>query len=535
MSGRQAPGKSKNHPSLLSTLSHGAGGETTEFRRTHGHLKIMTAEDATHLCSVSGTEVPRAVCEKKHSDPLNAMTTCRNCNPPSFWKIKAEENGGNGGIATSRKISFPIPKKRRKKAPDKKIDNFLAEAEADEAAALLAQADMEIEQGEEMGIVDSVDEEGQDPQGEMGDDFSSIEEADGENDTDEENLNEPVISDSRSDSEIPEKELAEGQEEWREVISPILEGNVSKSHVNDFQPDPDQPRQEFSPEAITALGKSLLEYGQVIPILAFQDEEGRRIIIDGESRWRACREMKISNIYDITVKNLKLDKFLISTICNLSREGHTYVDQARAVSKTLSIIERTTKKSGEKLSRDEIIRKIADGYGKSTAWVYQRLSISRLGPNTHKLLREEKITLSVAVEVSKADDQAEQFKMAQEIVTRRMSAKAAICYVKERIKKHNLSSITRKTERSPKDDYRILRSFANRTIDDSNIILSWGPGKIIGLFYNREDKDKKMIVERLDRAIAKLKKIRTTVHNEDSIGADVKPEVQKLWKGDDGE
>jgi len=127
-------------------------------------------------------------------------------------------------------------------------------------------------------------------------------------------------------------------------ISPILEGNVPSLLVSELVPDPDQPRQFFSEESIEELGRSILEHGQMLPAIVLI-ENGCKLILDGERRWRACKKMWIINIYAIVVESLKIDKFLLSAICNFGREDHTPVDKARAVRKSINIIEAMLKKA----------------------------------------------------------------------------------------------------------------------------------------------------------------------------------------------
>src|SRR4051794_4913681 len=52
-------------------------------------------------------------------------------------------------------------------------------------------------------------------------------------------------------------------------------------------PDPDQPRKEFSPEAIERLASSMRKFGQLQPIrVRWNEGLGRWVIIAGERRYR---------------------------------------------------------------------------------------------------------------------------------------------------------------------------------------------------------------------------------------------------------
>ncbi|MDD5032378.1 MAG: ParB N-terminal domain-containing protein [Patescibacteria group bacterium] len=321
----------------------------------------------------------------------------------------------------------------------------------------------------------------------------------------------------------------------REIISPILEGNVPSLLVDELVPDPDQPRQTFFDQDLLELGNSILENGQMIPaIILIMGNE--KLILDGERRWRSCQKVGVLNLYSIIVRDLKVDKFLLSAICNFGREGHTHIDTVRAVEKSIAIIESMAKKNNQEIPRAEVIKKVATGFCKSTTWVYQYLSFSFLDSDVQEMVRKKELPFVVGVEISKVDEPGDQIDLARKVGKKigdeGMSANFARQFVRGQIEKKRLSSITKKREHSPKDDYRILRNSVNSALDGLNIILGWGPEKIIGLFYNRKGEDKEIILERLDRTIAKLMKLRETVHNNGSIKDVVQDSVKNLWAAD---
>jgi ParB family chromosome partitioning protein len=60
--------------------------------------------------------------------------------------------------------------------------------------------------------------------------------------------------------------------------------------IESVEPDPDQPRKHFDPEALDQLAASLKSQSQLVPILAFHDPgTNKYIILDGERRFRACK------------------------------------------------------------------------------------------------------------------------------------------------------------------------------------------------------------------------------------------------------
>src|SRR5215831_4865951 len=66
--------------------------------------------------------------------------------------------------------------------------------------------------------------------------------------------------------------------------------NAAEIPLDKIDRDPDQPREEFEPEALARLADSIRTRGQLQPIRVRWDEErSSYIIVRGERRWRAAR------------------------------------------------------------------------------------------------------------------------------------------------------------------------------------------------------------------------------------------------------
>ena len=98
-------------------------------------------------------------------------------------------------------------------------------------------------------------------------------------------------------------------------------------------PDPEQPRGQFSEEALERLANSIREKGQLAPIrVRWSEETGKWIIIAGERRWRATRLAGLSTIQCYFHKEeLSRTEILEQQLIeNLLREDLTPVEEARA-------------------------------------------------------------------------------------------------------------------------------------------------------------------------------------------------------------
>jgi ParB family chromosome partitioning protein len=100
-----------------------------------------------------------------------------------------------------------------------------------------------------------------------------------------------------------------------------------------IDPDPDQPRTEFDPDAIGRLAESLETHGQLQPIsVRWSEGMGRYLIVAGERRWRAAvragRRTISAVILDPSVPQAKILEMQL--VENAMREDLQPIEQARA-------------------------------------------------------------------------------------------------------------------------------------------------------------------------------------------------------------
>jgi len=135
----------------------------------------------------------------------------------------------------------------------------------------------------------------------------------------------------------------------------------------------DQPRKRF--RGIPQLAESIRLVGQVTPIVVTRCDEPQydAELVDGERRLQACMfgKMKIRVIFG---ECRSADhRFALSLAANFCRQEHDCIEIAEAIQRLIQ--------GGRKI--DEI-RGI---FGKSTAWVYQYLSLLRLHPTVREMLK----------------------------------------------------------------------------------------------------------------------------------------------------
>lgn len=159
------------------------------------------------------------------------------------------------------------------------------------------------------------------------------------------------------------------------------ESDLKEIPISDIIRDEDQPRKEFSVEALEALASSIKEHGVLQPLVVVK-EEGKYKIVAGERRWRASKLAGLTKVPAI-VRTLEAQERLeISIIENVQREDLNAIEMATAYAKL---------KSQFNLSEEEI----ADRVGKSKSAVVNTMRLLNLPDKAKKAMVEYKLTEGV--------------------------------------------------------------------------------------------------------------------------------------------
>ena len=129
-------------------------------------------------------------------------------------------------------------------------------------------------------------------------------------------------------------------------------GVLREVDKNSIFPDPTQPRQTFSDEALTELKESIEENGLLQPILVVEDAKedgvGKYRIIAGERRWRAAMLSEKILRLQVVIRNDISDelKILLAQIAeNVHRENMTIIETAESYKRVLDAVDGDTEKA----------------------------------------------------------------------------------------------------------------------------------------------------------------------------------------------
>jgi ParB/RepB/Spo0J family partition protein len=184
--------------------------------------------------------------------------------------------------------------------------------------------------------------------------------------------------------------------------SPTRSIGVRIVQVDHIEPNPEQPRMVFEPQALEELAASIREHGVLQPILVRPLGPNTYQIVAGERRWRASRLAGLETIPAL-IEEIDDDTALeIAIIENLQREDLTPLDEA-------AMYDRMVHEHGYS------IRKLADKLGKDKGYLENRLRLADAPPEIRELVSLRKDSLSHAYELMKVEDPKKRRKLAEQV------------------------------------------------------------------------------------------------------------------------
>ena len=184
--------------------------------------------------------------------------------------------------------------------------------------------------------------------------------------------------------------------------SPTRSVGVRIVPVDHIEPNPEQPRMVFEPEALDELAASIREHGVLQPILVRPLGPNTYQIVAGERRWRASRLAGLETIPAL-IEEIDDDTALeIAIIENLQREDLTPLDEA-------AMYDRMVHEHGYS------IRKLADKLGKDKGYLENRLRLADAPPEIRELVSLRKDSLSHAYELMKVEDPKKRRRLAEQV------------------------------------------------------------------------------------------------------------------------
>lgn len=182
--------------------------------------------------------------------------------------------------------------------------------------------------------------------------------------------------------------------------------------------NPEQPRLNFSEAKLEELALSIRANGLVQPILLRRAASGRYQIVAGERRWRAAQRAGLQKIKAVirTIPDAKLLE--LALIENIQRQELNPIEEAHAYQRLIQTLN---------ITQDEVAKQV----GKDRSSVANFLRLLKLPAAIQKMLEDEILAMGHARALLGLDTEAQQLKLANEIVNGKLSVRAVEQTVKQ--------------------------------------------------------------------------------------------------------
>ena len=178
--------------------------------------------------------------------------------------------------------------------------------------------------------------------------------------------------------------------------------NLNEIDILQIEPNPNQPRREFDPEALQELATSIRELGIIQPITLRKVDQEKYQIIAGERRWRASQLAGLTKIpaYIVTVEDESVMEMAL--VENIQREDLNAIEIALAYQHLADTTGMTQAKISERV-------------GKSRAAVTNYMRLLKLPAQVQIALKNHEIEMGHARALLALDSPTQQIKLFKEI------------------------------------------------------------------------------------------------------------------------
>ncbi len=194
-------------------------------------------------------------------------------------------------------------------------------------------------------------------------------------------------------------------------------------------------RKTFDEAKLQELAQSIRQHGVLQPVVVKPLPDGKFGLIAGERRVRASLEVGKVTIPAVIreVSNIKqLEENLIE---NLQREALPYMETALGVQRL---------RNEADLTVDEICKQL----GKSTAYIYSYLLLTKTPPEVQEIFSKQEITAEVAVKIARLDSPENQILAAKALRRERKDRRVSLKIANEYLAQHFGLDIVTKPKRA---------------------------------------------------------------------------------------
>lgn len=250
-------------------------------------------------------------------------------------------------------------------------------------------------------------------------------------------------------------------------------GAIAEIDMKSIHPNPDQPRTNFSKEALEELAMSIRELGIIQPITVRKNKSDSFTIISGERRYRAAKIAgleKMPAYVRLADDQAMLEMALVE---NIQREELDAIEIALSYQRLIEECELTQESMSERV-------------GKKRSTVTNYLRLLKLQPIIQAGLRDKMISMGHARAIINIADEDDQLKIYEEVIAKDLNVRQ----VEEAVRRMKESGGSKPGKKVPvqhlPEKYRGMRDELSKKLE-ADVAMTRskrGKGKIVINFKN---------------------------------------------------
>lgn len=179
--------------------------------------------------------------------------------------------------------------------------------------------------------------------------------------------------------------------------------------LSQIEPNKNQPRKGFEPEALNELAASIKEYGVIQPIIVCKRGDFYEIIA-GERRWRAAKKAGLKEVPVVIKEYTDKEIAEISLIENIQREDLNPVEEAKAYKQLID---------DYKLTQEELAERVS----KSRVAITNTMRLLKLHAKVQQMLVKGAISAGHARALLGLENQNDQLSLAEKVIAENLSVR----------------------------------------------------------------------------------------------------------------
>lgn len=254
---------------------------------------------------------------------------------------------------------------------------------------------------------------------------------------------------------------------------------LAKIDTSQIEPNPYQPREDFAPEALDELKKSILQNGLIQPITVRRGPNGNYQLISGERRLRACRDIGYKEIPAYIIKvETKEAMVALALIENIQREKLNAIEVAQAYYRLMSECN---------LSQEEIAERV----GKDRSTVTNTIRLLKLPHEIQDALIKSEISAGHARALINLNSAKEQLDIMNKIMSEGLSVRKVEGLVRNLL--HQPQKLVKPKSSSPVSENSVYKNDIEnklRRIFATKVICKHrkdGSGELVIEYYSNDD------------------------------------------------